>query len=97
VYIKNLSELRRVAPPLQITPQRLGEAAAYTNFHAGDRRSISHYLFRGATAAVAPNRKLHAGILSLIRDVFYFHGSITNVAQFLGERHHPENTNKITK
>jgi hypothetical protein len=50
---------------LPATSRRLGEAAASTTFHAGDKRSISHYLFRGATAAVAPNRKLAAGILSV--------------------------------
>jgi hypothetical protein len=35
---------------LQPTPQRLGEAAASTTFHAGDKRSIFHKTFRGVTA-----------------------------------------------
>ena len=43
-----------------------GEAAASTTFVAGDKRSISHYLFCGVTAAVAPNRSLGAGILRLL-------------------------------
>ena len=46
------------------TSERLGAAAASTTVYAGDKRSISHCLFRGATAAVAPNRQLGAGILS---------------------------------
>jgi hypothetical protein len=46
------------------TTRRLGEAAASTNFHAGDKLSIPHKTFCGATAAVAPNRQLCAGIFS---------------------------------
>jgi hypothetical protein len=49
-----------------ITTQRLGAAAASTTFHAGDKRSIPHKTFRGATAAVAPNRKLYAAHLPII-------------------------------
>ena len=43
---------------LAANAQRLGAAAAFTTFHAGYKRSCSHYLFRGVTAAVAPNRLL---------------------------------------
>ena len=49
---------------LRITSQRLGAAAACTAVYAGDKRSISHCLFCGATAAVAPNRILAAVFLS---------------------------------
>jgi len=41
---------------LRITSERLGAAAAYTTVYAGDKRSITHCLFCGRTAAVAPNR-----------------------------------------
>jgi hypothetical protein len=57
---------------LQVTTQRLGEAAASTTFYAGHKLSISHFLFRGATAAVAPNRKLSAGIRECCRFRFIF-------------------------
>jgi hypothetical protein len=30
------------SPKLPLTSQRLGEAAASTTFHAGDKRSITH-------------------------------------------------------
>jgi hypothetical protein len=43
---------------LHITEQRLGAAAASTNVHAGYKVSNTHGIFRGVTAAVAPNRKL---------------------------------------
>jgi len=43
---------------LPLTSERLGAAAAYTTVYAGDKRSFSHCLFRGVTAAVAPNRQL---------------------------------------
>jgi len=49
---------------LHITSERLGVAAASTTVHAGDKRSCPHFLFYGATAAVAPNRQLSAGILA---------------------------------
>jgi hypothetical protein len=32
--------------------------AASTNVHAGHKISITHNIFRGITAAIAPNRKL---------------------------------------
>jgi hypothetical protein len=34
-----------------------------TAFYADNKRSISHFLFYEATVAVAPNRKLSAGVL----------------------------------
>ena len=43
---------------LQPTSERLGAAAAYTTVHAGYKRSFSHCLFRGVTAAITPNRPL---------------------------------------
>jgi len=49
---------------LHTTWWRLGAAAAYTKFHAGYKISIPHFLFRGVTAAVAPNRSLAAGTFS---------------------------------
>jgi len=47
---------------LHTTSERLGAAAAYTTVYAGYKRSFSHCLFRGVSAAVAPNRQLAAGI-----------------------------------
>jgi hypothetical protein len=52
---------------LQPTTQRLGEAAASTNISAAHGFSISHVKFMRVTAAVAPNRKLGAGIISFFR------------------------------
>ena len=49
---------------LPITSERLGAAAASTTVHAGYKRSFSHCLFCGRTAAVAPNRQLAAGIFT---------------------------------
>ena len=49
---------------LRTTSQRLGAAAADTTVYAGYKRSFSHCLFCGATAAVAPNRQLCAGIFT---------------------------------
>jgi hypothetical protein len=51
---------------LRATSQRLGAVAASTNIHAGDKCSITQFLFRGVTAAIAPNRKLCAGIFPRI-------------------------------
>jgi hypothetical protein len=53
-------------PHLLLTSQRLGEVAAPTNVYAGYKISITHFLFRGVTAAIAPNRKLCAGIFGFI-------------------------------
>ena len=50
--------LHRALARLHLTSERLGAAAAYTAVHAGDKRSFTHCLFRGVTAAVAPNRQL---------------------------------------
>jgi hypothetical protein len=47
---------------LHTTTQRLGAAAASTNSSAAHGFSISHDKFMRGTAAVAPNRKLSAGI-----------------------------------
>jgi len=50
--------------------------AASTTVYAGDKRSISHKLFCGVTAAVAPNRQLCAGIhvfvVKFISTIFQF-------------------------
>ena len=49
--------------------------AAYTNVSAGDKRSIMHQTFRGATAAIAPNRQLaevHFTYLCHLIHFFYF-------------------------
>jgi len=43
---------------LRLTSERLGAAAAYTTVYAGYYLSFPHCLFRGVTAAVAPNRQL---------------------------------------
>jgi hypothetical protein len=52
---------------LPTTTQRLGEAAASTNISAAHGFSISHDKFMRVTAAVAPNRKLYAGIYYIFR------------------------------
>jgi hypothetical protein len=49
-----------LSPRLRATSQRLGAVAASTNVYAGYKVSIMHGIFRGVTAAIAPNRKLHA-------------------------------------
>jgi len=49
---------------LLLTSERLGAAAAYTTVYAGDKRSITHCLFRGVSAAVAPNRQLAVSAFS---------------------------------
>jgi hypothetical protein len=56
-------QVSRLSPPrrfrrLHPTGWRLGAAAASTTVPAGDKRSITHKIFRGVTAAVAPNRLL---------------------------------------
>jgi len=33
-------------------------SGGFTNVYTGYKRSISHYIFRGVNAAVAPNRQL---------------------------------------
>ena len=54
-----------VSVRLQLTPQRLGAAAASTARSAGYFRSCPHVNFSGVTAAVAPNRMLHCWHLSI--------------------------------
>jgi len=44
----------------------LGAAAAFNAVYAGYYLSISYCLFRGVTAAVAPNRQLYAGIFTIL-------------------------------
>ena len=58
--------LLRAFVRLQITSQRICEAAAYTARSAGYFRLCSHDTFCGVTAAVASNRTLSAGILFVI-------------------------------
>jgi len=50
----------RCRPALQPTGWRLGAAAASTTFVAGDYLSITHKIFSGTTAPLAPNRSLQA-------------------------------------
>jgi len=52
------SILYDVLTAFQPTSRRLGEAAASTAVYAGYKRSFSHCLFRGVSAAVAPNRQV---------------------------------------
>jgi len=69
MFLVSLSVSRCTVPKLLLTSERLGAAAAYTTVYAGDKRSFSHCLFCGATAAVAPNRQL------CVRHFFsYVHG-----------------------
>ena len=56
---------------LRTTSERLGAAAAYTTVYAGDKSSISHCLFCGVNAAVAPNRQLAEGIFSELSAFHY--------------------------
>ena len=44
--------------PLAYNDQRLDAAAASTNVHAGDKRSISHKIVCGVTAAISQNHPL---------------------------------------
>ena len=53
----------RTVRRLHLTSERLGAAAASTAVYAGYKRSFSHCLFCGVTAAVAPNRQLAAAEL----------------------------------
>ena len=55
--------LRRCRPALQPTGWRLGAAAASTTFVAGDYFSISHNIFCGTTAPVAPNRTVGRSVI----------------------------------
>jgi hypothetical protein len=52
---------------LHTTTQRLGAAAVSTNSSAAHGFSISHGKFMRVAAAVAPNRKLSAGIHRIIQ------------------------------
>jgi hypothetical protein len=61
-----LELLNRALAGLRTTTQRLGEAAASTAISAAHGNSISHDKFMRVTAAVAPNRKLAAGDLSVL-------------------------------
>jgi hypothetical protein len=62
-----LGSFHRTVARLRTTSQRLGAAAASTNVYAGCKISITHGIFRGVTAAVAPNRKLYAGIFFILK------------------------------
>ena len=67
--------LHRALARLHLTSQRLGAVAAYTTVYAGYKRSISHCLFRGISAAVAPNRQLcvrHLHITVMLILIFNF-------------------------
>jgi hypothetical protein len=63
VIVEFYGSFNRTLARLHTTSQRLGAAAASTNVYAGYKISITHGTFRGVTAAVAPNRKLYAGIV----------------------------------
>jgi hypothetical protein len=43
--------------------------AASTTVHAGYKCSFTHYLFRGVTAAIAPNRSLCVSAESVVEKV----------------------------
>jgi len=62
---------------LPLTGWRLGAGGASTKFQAGDKRSISHKIFCGTTAPLAPNRSLAAAelpsFLSSARPTTYVH------------------------
>ena len=58
---------RRRSRDLSTTSERLGAAAASTTVHAGYYLSISHCLFCGVTAAVAPPRSSTEGKPPVVR------------------------------
>jgi hypothetical protein len=76
----------------------LASAAAYATLHAGDKLSIPRKTFRGVTAAVAPNRKLAAGIVSVLFTCSLdLHASCASILT-LQDVHLSKNTiNRITK
>ena len=86
---------------LHTTSQRLGAVAASTELPAGYKLSNLHCLFRGATAAITPNRPLGAGIFILLcndiislfystcKDIQIFHTKL--VANFLYLPHYRPN------
>jgi len=63
---------------LRLTGWRLGAGGASTKFPAGDKRSISHKIFCGTIAPLAPNRLLAAGILAKVL-------SLSDCTQFSGQ------------
>jgi hypothetical protein len=60
------------ALPITTTTQRLGAVAASTAGYAAHGFLISHEKFMRGTAAVAPNRKLAAGDLSVSHSYHHF-------------------------
>ena len=65
--------------PLAHNDRRLGAAAASGTLYAGYELSFPQYTFRGVSAAVAPNRKLSAGIFYFIfSPTFLFKNPVPN-------------------
>jgi hypothetical protein len=76
-FLLDIGSLDIALAALQPTPKRLGAAGAYTTLHAGDKRSITLYLFCERTAAITPNRPVRRSDLEKIN--VRYHGLVSSV------------------